>query len=141
MSAMTSSGPPVLNPRAPPERERRRHRRLPFERPVAVRVVHCASNPSLVNTRLAGATQNVSTAGMEILCARPLPEDAVIHLRLARPETGAVFRLAAKVVRCTPGRAAGSFALGVELQEHFRRRTNQWARLVFDAVRELNDPA
>lgn len=121
-----------------PPREQRRYRRLKFERPAEVRVVRAPDRAAPSGIRLQGMLRDVSAAGLNFACGQALPASVLVHVDIALPERGRVFKLAGRTVRCAC--RAGQFEIGIELVDRFRRRTAAWERMVFDALRELNDP-
>ncbi|MBP7828890.1 MAG: PilZ domain-containing protein [Kiritimatiellae bacterium] len=125
-------------PGSSPIREQRRHRRLKFERPAEVLVVRGPDGGTPAGTRLRGMLRDVSAAGLNFACGQTLSVGATVYVDIALPERGRVFKLAGRTIRCD--RKADRFEIGIELVDRFRRRTAAWERLVFDALRELNDP-
>ncbi|HOW97915.1 MAG TPA: PilZ domain-containing protein [Kiritimatiellia bacterium] len=119
-------------------RERRRHRRLACERPASIHVVHCPDDPRLERRSLYGMVRNISAGGLKFTCPQSLPPGTLVHLDVAMPERGCLFKLAARTVRSTP--RTDRFEVGAALEDSFFRRRDPWARMVFDALRELNDP-
>lgn len=122
----------------PAGRERRQHHRLACERPVSIHVVHCPDDPGLEKRSLFGMVRNISADGLKFTCPQSLPPGTLLHMDIGMPERGHFFKLAARTVRSTP--CTDRFEVGVELKDSFFRRRDPWAHMVFDALRELNDP-
>jgi CheY-like chemotaxis protein len=103
------------------KRERRQSSRVAVQAEISIRVGESGTAESNL---VEGILLDLSTGGMDVLAAKPLPSAAVVHVAFALPEGGAVIEGEAEVAWSAPNGQVGLRFL--EIDAKMRQQMDEW---------------
>jgi hypothetical protein len=111
---------------------RRSESRHTQQEALSLTIVFTSQNPGLLGRTLKGSTIDISSSGLRITLGTALPPDSTIDMSIALKDHAEKFFLSGKVRWCKETETAGSYQVGIVLQDLYNTDTDykRWRQLV-----------
>lgn len=114
------------------ESNRRADTRHNLQEAVSMTIIFTSQNPGLLGRTVKGSTIDISSSGLRIILQTALPTDSTIDVSIALKGDPNKFFLSGKVRWCRETTEAGTYQVGIVLQDLINTETDykRWRKTV-----------